>query len=134
MKKVLLVLLGLVVAAVLTVAIIGMAQADPQDVTVSARLKQPPEAVYAALIDFEKWPSWNEALKNARRGPDQNGHPVWMMDASFGTLTDEVKETTPPANGQPGRIVTQIADPKSPLQGSWTWTLTPVEGGTDVKL
>ena len=32
------------------------------------------------------------------------------------------------------KIVTRIADPKSPLQGSWTWTLAAAGDGTDVKL
>jgi hypothetical protein len=55
-------------------------------------------------------------------------------ERSIGTLTEEVIELTPAANGQPGKIVTRIAEPKAPLQGSWTWSIASAEGGSDVKL
>ena len=50
MKKILLGLTLVVVVGVLILAVAGYAQADPQEVTVSARLKQPPEAVFATLV------------------------------------------------------------------------------------
>src|SRR5207249_2350817 len=96
MKKVLLAILAILVAVPVVVGLIGFLQADPQDVTVSAHIKQPPEAVFGVLADFATWPTWNSALSNARKGTPQDNRDVWQMDSSFGTLTNEVVELTPP--------------------------------------
>jgi hypothetical protein len=43
-------------------------------------------------------------------------------------------ESTPPPGNATGRVVTRIADPKLPFGGTWTIEVTPVEGGTTLRI
>jgi hypothetical protein len=46
----------------------------------------------------------------------------------------EVVDQTPPADGRAGRLITRIADPKLPFGGSWTWSVAPAGGATEVTI
>jgi uncharacterized protein YndB with AHSA1/START domain len=61
---------------------------------------------------------------------DQNGHAVWRETYKDGqSLPLEMVELQPPK-----RLVARIADPKLPFGGTWTYEITPAEGGCTITI
>jgi uncharacterized protein YndB with AHSA1/START domain len=122
-------LVGLV-AAVATVGVGGMLLPKVHTATRSIRLKQPPEAVWVVISDFERHPSWRPGLKSIERLPDAGGHPVWKETDKHGeSIPIETVESLPPR-----RMVGRIADPKLPFGGTWTYELEPDGAGTRIRI
>jgi hypothetical protein len=101
------------------------------DFTVKAHLAQPPQVLFATLTDFPNWPSWYEPAKSME-AVEFEGRPAWRMELSSGPIINEVVESRPPEAGQPAKLVTRVADPKSPVQGGWELTITESNGGSDL--
>jgi hypothetical protein len=56
-----------------------------------------PEAVWAVLTDFERWPSWNRDVKSmAIQGPVAPGS-VFKWKAGPGTITSTLERVEPPS-------------------------------------
>jgi len=127
MKWILLILGGLA-AFVAAVAIIGSLLPKGHTATVSVRLKQKPEAVWAAITDYAGQASWRTDIKSIERMPDQNGHQVWR-EKNGNTVTLETIEETPPR-----RLVRKIADPSLPFGGTWTYEIAPVDSGCTITI
>ena len=124
MKWALIVIIAL--AALIAVAcLVGWMLPKGHMATRTVRLKQSPEAVWAAISDAQAMPSWRFNVVKVERLPDQNGHLVWRESYKNGdSLPLEIMESAPPT-----RLVGRIADPKLPFGGTWTYEITPVEGG-----
>ena len=109
MRIVILVLGGLV-ALVLLVIAIGFALPIAHVATRDARFAAPPERVFGVLRDVEKYPAWRSDVERV-----------------------EVLATVPALRWRErgdNRIVTRIADRSLPFGGSWTYELSPQDGGT----
>ncbi len=119
-------LVGVVVAAWL----IGLLLPKGHTAARTLRLKQRPEAVWSVIADPQSAPSWRLNVAKVERLADQNGHPVWRETYKNGeTLPLEIVESVPPK-----RLVGRIADPKLPFGGTWTYEITPAEGGCTVTI
>jgi hypothetical protein len=50
---------------------------------------------------------------------------MWIEEGRSGKMTFVVESSDPPR-----RLVTRIADPKLPFGGTWTYDITPSNGGS----
>ena len=129
MKWVLIVVISLV-ALVLAVWVIGSLLPKGHTVARTLRLKQSPEAVWAAITDSQAMPAWRPNVVKVERLADQNGHAVWRETYKDGqSLPLEMVELQPPK-----RLVARIADPTLPFGGAWTYEITPAEGGCTITI
>ncbi len=136
--KWILVVLGILVAVLALVALVGALLPKEHVASRAARFRQPPESIWQAITDYEKFPSWRPGVKIVQRLPDRNGRLVWVEKAEYGPRAQqvpiEVVESRPPAGGSPGRLVTRIADPHLPFGGTWTYELVAASGTTTLRI
>ena len=91
-------------------------------------LRQPPESVWAAVRDLGGLPRWWPEVAVSERVADAAGREVWRQEMSGFAMTLIVTDTAAPR-----RLVTAIdAPPGAAFGGTWTYELTPAEGGTRV--
>jgi hypothetical protein len=125
---------GVVIAIVLVVVLIGVMLPKGHTASVAVRIRQPPSVVWQTIAEMGAWPTWNPDIKAMTKGPDREGRPYWTQETSQGALPVIVEESRPPADGQPGRMATRIADPDLPFGGAWIWEVAPDGAGTRVTL
>jgi uncharacterized protein YndB with AHSA1/START domain len=123
MLRILILIAGVLVALILLLIAIGYALPIGHVATRETRLAAPPERVFSVLRDVEKFPAWRSdvtsvevlattpALRWRERGDNDITFEMETVDA-------------------PGKIVTRIADKTLPFGGSWTYELSPHDGGT----
>jgi uncharacterized membrane protein len=114
---------GALALAVAAVLLIGALLPQAHEASSSARFGSPPERVFAALVDVERYPEWRDdvtAVEVLGRDPLR-----WRERSGGDTITFEVVERSPPA-----RLRVRIADADLPFGGSWTYSLEPESGGT----
>ena len=124
MSEVVLVAVGLLVAAAVAVVVIGVLLPKGHTATRSARFHQPPEAVWAAITDVDGFPNWRPGVTKVEHLPGDDGRTRWREHERHGKTTFEVVEAAPPA-----RLVVRIADPGLPYGGSWTYEVAPAGDG-----
>lgn len=123
--KWILIVIVVIVALVAVAFLIGSMLPKGHTATRTLRVNQSPAAVWAVITDAQAMPSWRLNVVKVERLADQNGHPVWRETYKNGdSLPLEMVESVPPT-----RLVGRIADPKLPFGGTWTYEITPVEGG-----
>jgi hypothetical protein len=121
-----LIVIGLLVALIALVALVGALLPKSHSGIRSARFKQPPETIWHAITDVESFPTWREGVKSVERLPDRNGRPAWKeTDAHGQVIPFEITAFAPPR-----KLVGRIADPKLPFGGTWTYEITPGDGGS----
>lgn len=120
-----LIVAAVVVGLIALLALIGALSPRRHQACGSARLRQAPEAVWAAITAFADAPSWRTELKSVELLPDRGGKTCYREISSMGPLTLVVESAEPPR-----RLVTRIDDPELPFGGSWTFRLEPDGGGT----
>ena len=111
------------------VALIGWLLPKAHTVTREARFHQPPEMIWKAITDIDAMPTWRQGLKSVKRLPNANGRLAWAETTDSGTLPYETVVSQPPA-----KLVARIADPKLPFGGTWTYEITPVAGGSSLRI
>src|SRR5262245_20866404 len=123
MVRMLILAAGLIVALILLLIAIGYALPISHVATREARLPAPPARVFSVLRDVEQFPKWRSDVKSvevlattpALRWRERGGNDI----------TFEMETVEPPR-----RIVTRIADKTLAFGGSWTYELSPQDGGT----
>src|SRR5260370_32138449 len=129
MKWVLIIVMSLV-ALVLAVWVIGSLLPKGHTVARTLRMKQSPEAVWAAITDSQAMPAWRPNVVKVERLPDQNGHAVWRETYKDGqSLPLEMVELQPPK-----RLVARIADPRLPFGVTSSYEITPAEAGCTITI
>lgn len=129
MKKWMLRILGALAGLILLVLIVGWLIPAGHSATRRARYQRAPEEVWRAITEVERFPEWRTGLTAVRRLPGREGRPAWVETSDFGELPLEVSEWDPLR-----RMVTRIADPELPFGGTWTYALTPMDGGTELRI
>lgn len=128
--KYVLIVLGAVVALILIVVVVGSLLPKQHHATRSARFHQPPEVIWAALTNYQDFPSWRSNVKRVETLQSTNQLPAWReFDSHGSSLPMQMVESDAPR-----RLVTQIADPNLPFGGTWTTVITQVEGGSEVRI
>jgi uncharacterized protein YndB with AHSA1/START domain len=118
-------LLAGLAALVLLPAIAGSLLPKGHTATRRATYRQPASAVWTAIADIDKFPTWRSDLSAVERLPDREGRPAWREKGRNGIMTLEQVETSPPR-----RLVGRIADRNLPFGGTWTYELSETEGAT----
>jgi uncharacterized protein YndB with AHSA1/START domain len=123
MLRVVILVLGALVALILAVVAFGYALPVAHVVTRETELAATPERVFAALMDVEAYPKWRSDVKEVEivaRAPLR-----WREKGSNDTIAFEALEVDGPK-----RLVTRITDKTLPFGGSWTFALQPAGAGT----
>jgi uncharacterized protein YndB with AHSA1/START domain len=122
--------LGALVGIVILIAAIGLLLPSHHVVTVSMRLSQPPDSVWAVVRDFASYPTWWHEVRAATRMTRADGREVWLeRDRHNQELPIEVLESQPPQ-----RMVTRIADSGLPFAGTWTYEILPTPDGCSLTI
>jgi hypothetical protein len=111
------------------VVIIGYSLPKAHSATRAAKVALSPDAVYALLIDVDKYPSWRPGVKALTRQPDRDGRPAWTEDVSGMKIPLRFEKMERPA-----LLVSRIADPSLPFGGTWTYRIAPVADGSEVTI
>jgi uncharacterized protein YndB with AHSA1/START domain len=125
MLRVLLIVIGVLVALAAAVVLVGARLPRAHTATRSLRLRRSPEAVWAVLTDLDAYPTWRPGLRAITRLSDVDGRTRWREHDRHGTVTFEVVAAEPPF-----RLVTRIADAGLPFGGGWTYAIEPTPDGS----
>ena len=120
-----LVVLLLALAAGLAVALVAGHRLPAAHVAcVRARYRTPPDEVWGTITNLLVAPNWRSKLRQVERLPDHEGKQMWVEVSRRWRLPLEFEVV------DPGRtLVTRIVGEDLPFRGSWTYELTPDEGG-----
>ena len=123
--------LGLFVALIVLVFLIGSSLAGHHTATRAARFHQSPETIWGVITDYSKFPQWRKNVTHVESLPAVNGKPSWReFDKYNNALPYEIVEWT-----QPRRLSARIADPNLPFAGTWLYELTPQpDGSTSLRI
>jgi hypothetical protein len=117
-------ILGGVVALV---AALGMLLPVKHTAMRSANFKQSPQQVWDVIAGP---PTWRTEVQKYEELPPHDGHRMWREYGSQGQkMTYEAIESDPPH-----KLVTLIADPHLPFGGTWTYVITPTDGGSNLTI
>lgn len=128
MKRVLLWILGSALALVGLVFGVGALLPRDHVATSTVTIHQPPDSVWAVVRDLGATPRWWDETTSSVALDDPAGREVWRQEASGFSMDLVVSAAVAPT-----RLVTTIdAAPEAAFGGAWTYTLTPVAGGTRI--
>lgn len=128
--KYVLVALAVIVGLILVVVVVGALLPKQHHVTRAARFPKPPEAIWAAMSDYQEFPSWRSNVKRVEAIPSGNNLPAWReIDSHDGSLPMQTLESEAPR-----RLVTEIADKNLPFGGTWTTEIARIDGGSFVRI
>ena len=116
-----------VAAAAVAILFIGYVQPAEGTTRAQALLRKPVPEIWATVMDFEHWASWNPEVKSVSRSGNRNLHPTWALQTSSGLRTLEITEIE--VNKQ---IQTLIE--KGSTQTRWTWSFREVPAGTELTI
>lgn len=118
---------GVVVAAAVVVLIVGVLRPSGHVAATSAEYAAPPEEVWSAVADWERWSEWQPEIRSVERVDDRNGHTALMTSGSWGDMPLEI------VTSESRRLfVTEIDG--GAFRGRWTYELAPSERGTQLTI
>ena len=123
MLRILILVVGGIVALVLLLIAIGYALPINHVATREASLAAPPERVFSVLRDVEKFPTWRSDVKSVE--VLATAPALRWRERGDNDITFEMETVQGPT-----KIVTRIVDKTLPFGGSWTYELSPEGGGT----
>lgn len=88
-----------------------------------------PEVIFSAITTPAEYPRWRSGVERVEILPEEAGKIRFREIGSDGAITYVFEQTVPTS-----RVVTRIADPSLPFGGTWTFQLSPVDGGTSVRI
>lgn len=129
MKKVLLIIIGVLVIAVLAIVVIGLLTPADHQASRTLRTRQTPQAIWDTINDHADEPKWRDDIESVVSAGEQNGKPVWQENYKDGnTLKMATTLATPPT-----RMVREIAE-EGPFSGRWEIDITPTPEGSNVRI
>jgi hypothetical protein len=128
MRWILWILAAIAIAAIVVIAV-GYSIPRAHSVSRTTALPLPPDAVYAILIDVDRYPSWRPAVKSLQRQPDREGRPAWTEEVSGMKIPLYFERME-----RPSLLMSRIADPSLPFGGTWTYRLEPAPGGSTLTI
>ena len=127
MKLALLILAGIVgviILAVLLMALIGSFLPREHTATRSVLLHKSPESIYALVRDFESMPKWRTDVRSVNVKTGDGGRVQFREEGKHGAVNYELMEDVPAR-----RMVTRITDTDLGYAGKWTYVFA-AEGST----
>jgi hypothetical protein len=77
--------LGLFVALIVLVFLIGSSLAEQHAATRVARFHQSPETIWGVITDYSRFPQWRKNVTRVEPLPAVNGKPSWRTTTQFPT-------------------------------------------------
>lgn len=129
-KKEILICLAMIAGIVLLAVVIGVFLPKQHTATQAAFYHQPPEALWLAITTPSKFPEWRRTVTRVAPVSSATGHLSWIEYDRHGRgIPYEIVESDPPR-----KLVTRIADDSLPFGGTWTFDLSPQDGGTLLRI
>jgi uncharacterized protein YndB with AHSA1/START domain len=113
-------IVGLLVAVVALVLIIGSALPEKHTVTREATYRATPEQLFTLIRNASDYPSWQKAVSKVELLPAIDGKPRMRETNSGQAITYELSDIVPNQG-----MTSRIADAKLPFGGSWTYEFAP---------
>lgn len=126
------ILIGVGAVALLAVLLFLVGLTRPADHVARGRAvySQTPDAIWATLADFEKWPDWNSNIQKMERREDRDGKQVWTFAGKWGEMPSRIELMEPPR-----RLVTRILeDAGLGFQGSWEYEIAAQGDGASLTI
>ena len=127
--KIALVVLGVLVAIVLLVVLVGWSLPVAHRASRQATYRASPDAIYSAITRVDEFPTWRSKVKAVEMVASPTGARSFRESGDDGTILYVVDEAVP---GR--RLVTRIADRSLPFGGRWTYELAPGAEGTTLRI
>ena len=125
-----LIAIGVLVALVLCVVLIGWSLPKHHRVTVTRGYVAKPEAMFALISDVGAYPSWRTDVTKVEVVPKDGGRLRWRETTKGnGPITYVMEEAVPNQ-----KLVARIADTNLPFGGAWTYELTPGTNGVGLSI
>ena len=122
-------ILGSLVTIALVVTVVGYMLPQAHSVTRTVTVPLAPDALYALLVDVDKYSTWRPGVKSLTRQPDRDGKPAWVEEAGGDRIPFYFERME-----RPSLLVSRIADPSLPFGGTWTYRITPQGSGSSVAI
>ena len=119
-----LIVVGVAVASLASLTGVGALLPKRHLVARRAVYARSPEAIWAAITDYEGQAAWRADLSRVETLPGRDGHAIWRETGRHGSMILETTEASPPH-----RLVRRIADPDLPFGGRWIYEIESVDGG-----
>ena len=110
-----LIVVGLLVAVVAIVLIVGTTLPVKHTVSREAAYRATPAQLFALIRNVEDYPSWQKSVTKVEILADTNGKPRARETNSGQAITYEFEDIVPDRG-----MVSRIADRNLPFGGSWT--------------
>ena len=121
----------ILIAALAIVALVGVVAAVglllPKGHRAARTVVYPatPEAVFAAITDFARFPDWRSGIQQVELLPDDGRGQRFREHGKNGVIAYRVE-----LREGDRKLVTRIDDPSLPFGGTWTFELAPAPEGT----
>lgn len=129
-KKEILVCLAMIAGIVLLAIGIGVFLPKQHTATQAAFYHQQPEALWLAITTPSKFPEWRRTVTRVAPVSSADGRLSWIeYDRHSRGIPYEIVASDPPR-----KLATRIADGSLPFGGTWTFDLSPQDGGTLLRI
>lgn len=129
LKRWLILVVGILVALILVVLVVGLLLPEQHHVSRTLRTKQSPQAIWDAINNHANEPKWRPDVASVTSLGDRNGKPVWQENYKDGnTVALMTTESKPPT-----RMVREIAE-EGPFSGRWEIDIQPTPEGSSVTI
>ncbi len=127
--KILRIVLGGLALIVVTVVVVGFLlprehRADREQVIATT-----PEELRRVIMTPAAYPEWRSGVTRVELLDAVGGKQRFVEHGDDDAITFEMEEVEPAR-----RVVSRIADPSLPFGGTWTFELSPAEGGTKLRI
>jgi uncharacterized protein YndB with AHSA1/START domain len=114
-------IVALIILLIAAIYLVGSRLPEKHSAVRVARYRQRPEAIWAAITDYEKFPSWRSNVKSVEQLQSSEAGSWRELDAHGNSLPYHVVASDPPR-----RLSVAIADPNLPFGGTWTTDILPI--------
>jgi hypothetical protein len=131
MMRNLLVALGVLLALVVAVVLIGWSLPVKHRASRQATVRADPDSVFALISNVAGYASWRTGVKRIEMEPeaDSNRRVRFREFGADGEIPFEITALEPNR-----RMVTRIASTKLPFGGTWTYEISPAPGGAALRI
>lgn len=115
-------IVALIILLVAAIYFIGSRLPEKHSAVRVARYRQSPDAIWSAVTDYQKFPSWRSNVKSVEPLASPDSAASWReLDAHGNSIPYHVVASDPPR-----RVSIAIADSNLPFGGTWTTDILPI--------
>ena len=115
-------IVALLILLIVAMYVIGSRLPEKHTAVRVARYNQPADAIWQAITEYQKFPSWRSNVKRVEPLASPDAAASWReLDAHGNSLPYHIIESDPPR-----RLVVKIANPNLPFGGTWATDILPI--------